>query len=81
MVCNMATNRIKKIGNGAFIPVSASQLEQLKLNIGDEIHLSVKDNALVARGVGTSYMKTRKVARRMSARYADALRMLGREEA
>lgn len=73
------TNKIKKIGNGHFIPLSAATMDALQLRAGQQVTLSTDDGALVVRTVDDDYDKTRQAASRVTQRYRRTLVKLGRE--
>ncbi|MDC0738104.1 hypothetical protein N6L24_07425 [Cognatishimia sp. SS12] len=77
----MATtiNKVKKIGNGHFIPVSAAAMEELKLRAGQELMISTEQGALLVRAVDDEYVATRAMAATMVDRYRRTLVKLGRE--
>lgn len=73
------TNKIKKIGNGHFLPLSTATLEALKLRAGQEVTLTTDQDELIVRPVDDNYDQTRKAASSMAARYRRTLIKLGRE--
>lgn len=73
------TNKIKKIGNGHFIPLSAAMMGEMNLRAGQEVTISTEQGTLLVRTVGDEYDKTREVASRMVERYRHTLVKLGRE--
>ncbi|WP_114965148.1 AbrB/MazE/SpoVT family DNA-binding domain-containing protein [Alkalilacustris brevis] len=73
------TNKIKKIGNGHFLPLSAATLESLNLRAGQEVTLTTDEDELIVRAVDDTYDSTREAASRIAARYRRTLIMLGRE--
>ena len=73
------TNKIKKIGNGHFIPLSAPTMDALQLRAGQQVTLSTDDGTLVVRTVDDDYAKTREAATRVTQRYRRTLVKLGRE--
>lgn len=73
------TNKIKKIGNGHFIPLSAPTMDALQLRAGQQVTLSTDDGTLVVRTVDDNYAKTREAAARVTQRYRRTLVKLGRE--
>ncbi len=73
------TNKIKKIGNGHFLPLSAATLESLNLRAGQEVTLTTDEDELIVRAVDDTYDSTREAASRITARYRRTLIMLGRE--
>lgn len=73
------TNKIKKIGNGHFIPLSAPTMDALQLRAGQQVTLSTDDGTLVVRTVDDDYAKTREAAARIAQRYRRTLVKLGRE--
>lgn len=73
------TNKIKKIGNGHFLPLSAATMEALNLRAGQEVTLSTDQGELLVRSVDDNYDKTREAASKMAARYRRTLIKLGRE--
>lgn len=73
------TNKIKKIGNGHFIPLSAPTMDALQLRAGQQVTLSTDDGTLVVRTVDDDYAKTREAAARVTQRYRRTLVKLGRE--
>lgn len=75
----ITTNKIKKIGNGHFIPLSAATMGELNLRAGQEVTISTDQDTLTVRTVNDDYAKTREVAARMTERYRNTLIKLGRE--
>ena len=75
----ITTNKIKKIGNGHFIPLSAPTMDALQLRAGQQVTLSTDDGTLVVRTVDDDYAKTREAATRVTQRYRRTLVKLGRE--
>lgn len=75
----MATKTIKKIGNGAFLPLPAATLQELNLRVGDEVSVMTDNGRLVVHAMNDDYVKTRNAATRMVKRYRRTLFMLGRE--
>lgn len=73
------TNKIKRIGNGHFLPLSAATLEALNLRAGQEVTLTTDEDELIVRAVDDTYDATREAASRMAARYRRMLIKLGRE--
>ena len=73
------TNKIKKIGNGHFIPLSAPTMDALQLRAGQQVTLSTDDGTLVVRTVDDDYAKTREAAAKVTQRYRRTLVKLGRE--
>lgn len=73
------TNKIKRIGNGHFIPLSAPTMDALQLRAGQQVTLSTDDGTLVVRPVDDDYAKTREAAARVTQRYRRTLVKLGRE--
>ena len=73
------TNKIKKIGNGHFPPLSAATVEALNLRAGQEVTLTTDEDELIVRAVDDTYDSTREAASRMAARYRRMLIKLGRE--
>lgn len=73
------TNKIKKIGNGHFIPLSAPTMDALQLRAGQQVTLSTDDGTLVVRTVDDDYAKTREAAAKATQRYRRTLVKLGRE--
>ena len=71
------TTRIKKIGNGAFLPLTRDTLEELHADIGTEVSLSVDDGRLTVAKADSTYEQTRDMARKMRARYARTLKLFG----
>ena len=51
------TNKIKKIGNGHFLPLSAATMDALQLRAGQQVTLSTHDGTLVVRTVDDDYAK------------------------
>ena len=74
------TNKIKKIGNGHFLPLSAATMEALNLRAGQEVTLSADQGELIVRSADDNYSQTREAASRIAARYRRTLIRLGREE-
>ena len=73
------TNKIKKIGNGHFLPLSAATMDALNLRAGQEVTLTTDEDELIVRAVDDTYDATREAASRMAARYRRMLIKLGRE--
>ncbi|MEN8892441.1 MAG: hypothetical protein ABF283_06035 [Planktotalea arctica] len=73
------TNKIKKIGNGHFIPLSAPTMDALQLRAPPPETQSTDDGTLVVRTVDDDYAKTREAAARVTQRYRRTLVKLGRE--
>ena len=73
------TNKIKKIGNGHFIPLSAVTMDALQLRAGQPVTLSTDNGTLIVRTVNDDYAKTREAALKVTQRYRRALIKLGRE--
>lgn len=73
------TNKIKKIGNGHFIPLSAATMEALQLRAGQQVTLSTDNGTLIVRTVDDDYDKTREAAAKVTQRYRRTLVKLGRE--
>lgn len=73
------TNKIKKIGNGHFLPLSAATMDALQLRAGQQVTLSTDDGTLVVRTIDDDYAKTREAAARVTQRYRRTLIKLGRE--
>ena len=74
------TNKIKKIGNGHFIPLPASLMKDANLHVGQEITIATdQTGAITVRAVDGQYAKTRASAGKMVERYRRALVKLGRE--
>lgn len=74
------TNKIKKIGNGHFLPLSAATMDALQLRAGQQVTLSTDDGTLVVRTIDDDYAKTREAAARVTQRYRRTLVKLGRED-
>lgn len=72
-----ATKTIKKIGNGAFVPVSRDELRALGAEIGSEVAVTVEDGRMTVARTESNYERTRAAARRMRARYAHTLKLFG----
>ena len=73
------TNKIKKIGNGHFLPLSAATMDALQLRAGQQVTLSTDNGTLVVRTVDDDYAKTREAAAKVTQRYRRTLVKLGRE--
>ena len=73
------TNKIKKIGNGHFLPLSAATMDALQLRAGQQVTLSTDHGTLIVRTVNDDYTKTRESAAEVIQRYRRTLVKLGRE--
>lgn len=73
------TNKIKKIGNGHFLPLSAATMDALQLRAGQQVTLSTDHGTLIVRTVNDDYTKTREAAAEVIQRYRRTLVKLGRE--
>lgn len=73
------TNKIKRIGNGHFLPLSAATMDALQLRAGQQVTLSTDDGTLIVRTVNDDYTKTREAAAKVTQRYRRTLVKLGRE--
>ena len=69
---------IRKIGNGAFLPLTQDVLGALGAQVGQEVELSVEEGRLTVSPVDGTYERTRAAARRMRQRYPRTLEILGR---
>ncbi len=72
-------NRIKKIGNGVFLPLSQDILRALGANVDDEVRIETDKGYLVVRVVDSDYEATYQAADRMANRYGRTLELLGHE--
>ena len=72
-----ATTTIRKIGNGAFLPLTQPMLRALGAEIGQGVRLAVRDGVLTAAPVDGGYERTRRAAAAARGRYPKALDILG----
>jgi len=73
-------NRIEKIGNSAFLPLSQDILRELGANVGDEVRIETSKGHLVLHVVDGEYGATHQAADRMAERYGRTLELLGNEQ-
>jgi antitoxin component of MazEF toxin-antitoxin module len=69
--------RIKRTGNGAYIPVTREELAAMEAGIGTEVEVSISGGRMTVAKVGSGYERTRRSAERMGARYARTLELFG----
>jgi antitoxin component of MazEF toxin-antitoxin module len=68
---------IRKIGNGAFLPLTQPVLRALSAETGQTVRLTVRDGVLTAAPVDGPYQRTRAAARAARGRYPKTLDILG----
>lgn len=74
----MTTTKIFQTGNSAAVRLPRTVLDAMQANVGEEVRLEVDDQRqLVVRKVDSAYERTRASGRRMRARYARTLDILG----
>ncbi len=74
----MSTHKqIKKIGNGAFLPLNREDLRAMGAEIGTEVTVSVDDGRMTVTKADSAYERTRRSAEKMAARYAHTLKLFG----
>jgi Growth regulator len=71
------TTTIRRIGNGAFLPLTKAMLGPLGLEVGREVRVSVKDGVLTMAAADGAYARTRRAAAAARGRYPKALDILG----
>ena len=71
------TTQIKKTGNGAMIPVTRDELRAMGAEVGTEVVVSITDGRMTVARADSTYERTRAMARKMRARYAETLRLFG----
>jgi antitoxin component of MazEF toxin-antitoxin module len=74
----VTTTKIFQTGNSAAVRLPRTVLDAMQAKVGEEVRLEVDDQRqLVVRKVDSAYERTRASARRMRARYARTLDILG----
>jgi antitoxin component of MazEF toxin-antitoxin module len=68
---------IRKIGNGAFLPLTGAVRQALGLEIGQAVRVTVKDGVLTMAPADGTYARTREAAAAARGRYPRALDILG----
>lgn len=68
---------IKKIGNGAMIPVTRDELRAMGAEIGTEVEVTVTDGRMVVAKADSNFERTRASAEKMGARYTRTLDLFG----
>lgn len=71
------TTSIKKIGNGAFVPLSREELREMGAEIGSQVEVSVTKGRVTIAKADSNYERTRAMAKRMRARYPKTLKLFG----
>ncbi|GMG83240.1 hypothetical protein LNKW23_24530 [Paralimibaculum aggregatum] len=74
---SIKSTQIKKIGNGAFVPVSRDELKAMGTEIGAEVSVTVEDGRMTVAKADGAYERTRRSAEKMGARYALTLKLFG----
>jgi antitoxin component of MazEF toxin-antitoxin module len=69
---------IRRIGNGAFLPLTQALLRPLGAEVGQAVRVTVRDGVLTMAPVDGPYQRTRAAARAARGRYPKALDILGR---
>ncbi len=70
MAKKMIKRKIKKVGNGATIALHKADLEDLGVDIGSTVNVTVSTT-------DDNYARTRVSSRKMRQRYAQTLKILG----
>lgn len=68
---------IRRIGNGAFLPLTQALLRPLGAAVGQAVRVSVRDGVLTVAPVDGPYQRTRRAAAAARGRYPKALDILG----
>ena len=68
---------IRKVGNGAFLPLTRDVLRPLGLDIGQAVRLTVQGGVLTVAPADSGYARTRQAAAAARQRYPRALDILG----
>ena len=71
-----STKAIRKIGNGAFLPLTQDVLGALGAEVGTTVEIVADAGRLVVAPVDGGYERTRRAARQMRQRYRKALDIL-----
>jgi antitoxin component of MazEF toxin-antitoxin module len=69
---------IRRIGNGAFLPLTQAVLRPLGVGPGQAVRVTVRDGVLTMAPVDGAYERTRRAAAAARGRYPKALDILGR---
>lgn len=68
---------IRKVGNGAFLPLTREVLRPLGLEVGQAVRVTVRDGVLTMAPADGAYARTREAAAAARGRYPKALDILG----
>jgi antitoxin component of MazEF toxin-antitoxin module len=68
---------IRKVGNGAFLPLTREVLRPLGLEVGQAVRVTVRDGVLTMAPADGAYARTRAAAAAARGRYPRALDILG----
>ena len=68
---------IRKVGNGAFLPLTQAVLRPLGLEVGQAVRLTVQGGVLTVAPADGAYARTREAAAAARRRYPKALDILG----
>jgi antitoxin component of MazEF toxin-antitoxin module len=75
---HICTKTIRKIGNGAFLPLTQDVLGALGAEIGTSVEIIADEGKLTVAPVEGGYERTRRAAKQMRQRYRKTLDILAR---